>query len=383
MAANNTGYGAPPRLDRLRNIYENPSTPMYMPGPGVYSDFIGYDAANAPPPPPPPPLFDPNPQFYAGTEIPIKRRDLLEQAFAVNLEAPPSFDPRGHDIAVNDPGTLRFFYNLGHEYFEQLRTRFGMATVAQLTQFTDKLEQPPPVIDSTAPMTPGMVFPDCFGQQSSEMDNLVYKTNQMKVGGKSSVHHHHHNHHNAKGDSSTNIDQQRRPSGGGGGGQGKTGHSKRYSSNRSNVSNDCDSSVTTTESDSKVVTPTPLHSKVSVDTIGSPPVDTNQPQVQPPLPYDGGSPFHTPQRYHHSEHAPPLLRTPAPIDGPYNASTVAIPEMSPLPSVIPMPAAGGHHAYPQYIPFFPVDDQQVIISQKQTHYIFFQFKKWRIIQNWV
>lgn len=333
-ANNNNSYGAPPRLDRLRNIYENPNSHLYIPGPGIYSDFnaahLDGNAATQP-------LFESPLHFYGATEIPIKRRDLLEQAFSVNLEAQPSFDPRGHDIAVNDPGTLRFFYNLGHEYFGQLRTRFGLPAISQLTQFSEKTDSNDL---NQAPGTTGHFYPDCFSQQT-ELDTVVYKTNNMKLGSKGSVH----------GKSDT-TDQRR-----GQGGLGKITHSKRYSTNRNNLSHDCDSSVTTTESDSKALTPLPQHSKNSIDQVATTPVDGNgHPQMQQSQPFDGS--FHTPQRYHHqTEHAPPLLRTPIPIDGGFNATTT-VPEISPMPSIIPM--AAGPHPYPQYIPFFPMDDQQVM-----------------------
>lgn len=345
LAANN-GYGAPPRLDRLRHIYENPNTHLYIPSAtGIYSDFgqahVGHDANGVSQQS----VFDPNhAHFYSTTsEMPIKRRDLLEQTFSVNLDAHPSFDPRGHDIAINDPGTLRFFYNLGHEYFGQLRTRFGMPALAQLTQFsTEKMD---PNESNAIVSSGGHFYPDCFGQQSSELDSVVYKTSNMKLGGKIPAH--------AKSEPSA---EQRRQ-----GGQGKTGHSKRYSTNRSNASNECDSSVSAIDSDSKLLTPLPQHSKSSIDTALST-VDNNSQHHQ----FDASS-FHTPQRYHQTtEHAQPLLKTPVPIEGSFNNTmTTSLPELSPMAPVIPM-APAGHHSYPQYIPIFPMDEQQVI------HFFVFQ-----------
>lgn len=64
--------------------------------------------------------------------IPIKRRDLLEQNYPVNFLAMPSYDIYAADIINNDSSTLRFFYNLGHEYFRHLQTKYSMATIQQL-----------------------------------------------------------------------------------------------------------------------------------------------------------------------------------------------------------------------------------------------------------
>lgn len=73
--------------------------------------------------------------------IPVKRRELLEQQFPVAFDAPPSVDVRGSDIP-NDAATMRFFYNLGHEYFKQLKSKYTMQALAQLAR---------PPIDSDNP----------------------------------------------------------------------------------------------------------------------------------------------------------------------------------------------------------------------------------------
>lgn len=334
------GYALPPRSDRLRNLYENhpTSAPAYPTG-TIYSELeasgnaasTGIHAA-----------LDASGHFYGGVHsamIPVKRRDLLEQTFSVNLEASPSYDSRGHDIAVNDPGTLRFFYNLGHEYFGQLRLRYGMAALAQLAHNTDK----PDTLDAG---NPGHFYHDAFGhqqQQQQEQDNVTHKMSHFKLGGKGAM--------QSKNDSATN--QQRRQGGGFNGGHGKMSHTKRYS-NRNQVATECDSSVTTNESESKGS----QHGKDSTDGTVSGDGGSHPLIQQPLMSFD---PFHTPHRYsgHQTEHhAQPLLRTPVPMDSnsSVHTGTAALPDMSPMAPFIPM-AAG--HAYPQYIPVFPMDDQQV------------------------
>lgn len=65
--------------------------------------------------------------------IPVKRRELLEQQFPVAFDTPPSVDVRGSDIP-NDTSTMRFFYNLGHEYFKQLKSKYSMQVLTQLAR---------------------------------------------------------------------------------------------------------------------------------------------------------------------------------------------------------------------------------------------------------
>lgn len=66
--------------------------------------------------------------------IPLRHRELLEQLSHVDLDALPSYDPRGYDIGTNDVSTLRFFYNLGHEFYRQLSSQFTGQALAQLTR---------------------------------------------------------------------------------------------------------------------------------------------------------------------------------------------------------------------------------------------------------
>lgn len=104
-----------------------------------------YTATAAFPAPPPPPqqqslLGAPNggaaPQPLSSNvlAIPLRHRELLEQLTHVDLDAQPSYDPRGYDIGTSDVGTLRFFYNLGHEFYRQLRNQFTGQALAQLTR---------------------------------------------------------------------------------------------------------------------------------------------------------------------------------------------------------------------------------------------------------
>lgn len=65
--------------------------------------------------------------------IPVRRRDLLQQQFPVSFEIMPSLDVRGSDIP-SDMGTMRFFYNLGHEYFSQLQEKHSIQAISQLTR---------------------------------------------------------------------------------------------------------------------------------------------------------------------------------------------------------------------------------------------------------
>lgn len=45
----------------------------------------------------------------------------------------PSFDIRGSDIP-SDMATIRFFYNLGHDYFSQLQERHSVQAISQLAR---------------------------------------------------------------------------------------------------------------------------------------------------------------------------------------------------------------------------------------------------------
>lgn len=334
---NNNGYGAPPpppRFDRLRYMYENANVPVQYSG-AVYSDYgantqVAQDM-NAPPPPPP--HFEP-PPFYGASDIPIKRRDLLGQSFTVNLDAPPSYDPHGQDIAVNDPGTLRFFYNLGHEYFGQLRARYGLGALEQLTHFNEHNDA----------NNVRNFYPNAFNQPQQQhqqppevVDSVVYKTNTLKIAGKGVPN---------KIEPSSELRRQS------GGGQSKGGQSKRYSTNRINVAHD----TTGGESDAKVTT-SPLQppmNKTNNDGVMSP-VDQTPNNSATAVHFDAA--FHTPQRYTAApEHPPPLLQTPVAMDGPYTTTNIMA-DMSPMAPAVPMP--NGIHSYQQYFPVYPVDEQQV------------------------
>lgn len=65
--------------------------------------------------------------------IPVRRRDLLQQQFPVSIETMPSLDVRGSDMP-SDMGTLRFFYNLGHEYYLQLQEKHSIQAIGQLAR---------------------------------------------------------------------------------------------------------------------------------------------------------------------------------------------------------------------------------------------------------
>lgn len=67
--------------------------------------------------------------------IPIKQKDLLCSPFPINyFGVGPSYSPHGTDIPVHDLVTLRYFYNLGHEYFKFIYSNYGMNGVMGLSQ---------------------------------------------------------------------------------------------------------------------------------------------------------------------------------------------------------------------------------------------------------
>lgn len=65
--------------------------------------------------------------------IPVRRRDLLRQKFPVAFETMPSLDESGSDLP-SDVGTYRFFYNLGHDYFSQLKEKHSIQAITQLAR---------------------------------------------------------------------------------------------------------------------------------------------------------------------------------------------------------------------------------------------------------
>lgn len=71
--------------------------------------------------------------------IPIKRKELLQSHLPINFGINPSYNPNGHDIPTQDLVSVRFFYNLGHEYFKHLHTAFGMQGITNLIHGIDNL----------------------------------------------------------------------------------------------------------------------------------------------------------------------------------------------------------------------------------------------------
>ena len=59
----------------------------------------------------------------------------------MNVQSRPSYDQNGNDIPLNDISTVRFFYNLGHEFFRQLQTKHGLSSLVALSQSGGAEEQ--------------------------------------------------------------------------------------------------------------------------------------------------------------------------------------------------------------------------------------------------
>ncbi|XP_037028309.1 protein ovarian tumor locus-like isoform X2 [Bradysia coprophila] len=64
----------------------------------------------------------------------IKNKELLRSVYPPNLNAQPSVFPDGSDLRGVDYGTLRFFYNLGHEYMRYMHYRFPRKAVSAMFQ---------------------------------------------------------------------------------------------------------------------------------------------------------------------------------------------------------------------------------------------------------
>lgn len=69
--------------------------------------------------------------------FPIRHRQLLEQMYSVNSQARPSYNMNGSDLPP-DISTLRFFYNLGHEYYNQLQSSYPPSAILALGHCGDE-----------------------------------------------------------------------------------------------------------------------------------------------------------------------------------------------------------------------------------------------------
>lgn len=90
-----------------------------------------------------PPAYQPAPAGFGGPGIPGTyiipgaiplKRNLLQSAGQPNLNAPPSYNIYGADIPVYDMSTVRYFYNLGHEYHKHILAQYGMQGVLSMTE---------------------------------------------------------------------------------------------------------------------------------------------------------------------------------------------------------------------------------------------------------
>ncbi|KAJ6637462.1 Protein ovarian tumor locus [Pseudolycoriella hygida] len=62
----------------------------------------------------------------------IKNKELLRSIYPANLNARPSLYADGSDLQGVDLSTLRFFYNMGHEYLRYMHYRFPSSAVTAL-----------------------------------------------------------------------------------------------------------------------------------------------------------------------------------------------------------------------------------------------------------
>lgn len=334
-----SGYSVSPRMDRMRNYYDNQQTPSQFTQTGHFPEYMeplpAIIGGHQQPPPPPPEQCQLQyyPCYGPGVVVPVKRRDLLQQTLSVNLDASPSYDPRGFDIATNDMGTLRFFYNLGHEYFEQLRMHYGPAAMAQLANVEAKDDE-----SSTK------FHQHDDGVYANEMDSIIQKTGNLKLVGKvkhitrSPVH---------RNESNTRT-------------IGKMAFSKRYSNRNSGMMNDGESG-STGETDPKdgttdlpKTTPPPLmhKSKESMDKT------TNEYKTTHPPMQQAYETLHTPnQRFAGGteQHPPPLLRTPVPLDSGNGHAANQMVDMQPITApFIPIPAGS---TFQPYMAYYPMEEQ--------------------------
>lgn len=100
-----------------------------MYNPSVYPQSGGYFVPASPNPP------MQGVQSVAAT-LPIRRKDLLQSSERANMQALPSFAFNGSDLP-SDRATLRFFYNLGHEHFQNLCSTFGMGPLMSMIDTQD------------------------------------------------------------------------------------------------------------------------------------------------------------------------------------------------------------------------------------------------------
>lgn len=107
-------YGPPPNNSMM---YYNYGPPAYQPA--VPAQFGGPPAAQG--------------TYLIPGTIPLKRH-LLQSAGQPNLNAPPSYNPHGADIPIYDMSTVRYFYNLGHEYHKYVMAQYGMQGILSLTE---------------------------------------------------------------------------------------------------------------------------------------------------------------------------------------------------------------------------------------------------------
>lgn len=108
--------------------------------------------------------------------IPVRRRDLLQQQFPVSFEILPSLDVRGSDMP-SDMGTMRFFYNLGHEYFSQLQEKHSIQAISQLTRCSSGCG---PGSSGVAPLEPETVFDSSFTDNEA-ISSLGNDFNKIKL----------------------------------------------------------------------------------------------------------------------------------------------------------------------------------------------------------
>lgn len=62
------------------------------------------------------------------------KHNLLRSAGQPNLNALPSYNPYGTDIPTYDMSTVRYYYNLGHEYHKYIMAQYGMQGILSLTE---------------------------------------------------------------------------------------------------------------------------------------------------------------------------------------------------------------------------------------------------------